>query len=239
MLYLNGQRFNTKSNDPNYEHAGLVKEYREILADATERYGKYMVVETRQRPYVDKNTNYMVYPGTRGLLLRTTRVDDDGNTEEWIYSESSLGKKDGSDELDITMPNLLIEKAQYPIEIKRNPDLVFYCIKSGKVGRTEAEGKKFHIKDDVAKSHANVAQRRIESKVSYMIYTALEEKNLLILAKSWGIAGVGTKHPDEVRELLHMKVESGEKAKKNGAAGHRGYQEFLESADVKANDRVS
>lgn len=239
MLYLNGVRFNTKNNDPNYEHAALVKEFHDTIKESQKKYGQYMVLETRHRPHPDEKTGVIIFPGTKGLLLRTVRQDDNGNTEEWIYSENILGKKDNSDELDLKTPNLLIEKSSYIIDLTRNPDLAYYVLKSGRVGRTEAEGKKFHIRDDAAKGQANAEERRIESKVGYMIYTAITEANLKTLAKSWGISNVNMKHIDIVREELYNKVQQAEKEKRAGSANRRGYKEFLESSDVKVNDKVA
>lgn len=238
MLYINGKRFNTKSTDSNYEHQALVDEYKKVIREAKDYYGQYLVIETKLRPHPDEKTGYPVYPGTKGLLLRTTIINDD-NVEEWIYSENTLGKKEGSDELDVKVPNLLIEKGQFNIDITRNPDLVFYVLKCGKVGRTEAEGKKFHFRDEAAKSQSNAETRRIQHKVGYMIYTAISEPNLKTLAKSWGIRDVDLKHIDTVREELYQKVEQQEKAKQTGGVVQRGYKEFLESADVKANDKVA
>lgn len=238
MLYINGERLNTKSKDKDYEHHDLVLDYHKTIREAKEYYGQYLVLETRQRPHPDAKTGYPIYPGTKGLLLRTTIITDD-NISEWIYSQNTLGKKDGTDDLKLEVPNLLIEKGQYPIEIERNPDLIYYVLKCGKVGRTESENKKFHIRDDAERSKVNVSQRRLESKVGYMIYTAISDPNLKTLAKSFGIHDVDSKHIDVVREELYNKVERDEKAKKTGSTDRRGYEEFLESADVRVNDKVA
>ena len=236
MLYLNGKLFNTKNTDPDYEHAKLVKEYHDTIKEVKERYGKTIVLETRQRPHPDKITGFSVFPGTKGLLKRTTLIDDGGNAQEWIWSPTTLKKVDG--EIILTDPNLLIHKGSYPVDVEKTPDLVYYFLKSRKVGKTEEEGKKYHLQDNVAKTKISASKRKKESEVTYKIYTAITEPNLRTLAKSWGISMVDTKHIDVVREELYLKVEFDEKAKKTGTPGHRGYDEFLESADVKFDDKV-
>lgn len=237
MLYLNGERLNTKSTDAKYDHQPLVEEYRKKVAEALEYYGPHLIVETRHRPHPDPKTGQPRFPGTRGLLLRTTRVDKDGNIEEWIYSDSTLKKVDG--ELKLEVPGLLVEKGAFTIEIKRNPDLVYYLMKCGKVGKTEDEGKKFHFRDITARSLKNADKIRLESKVAYMIFTSIPENNIRTLAKSWGVPQVNIKHIDVVRDELLTRVETGQNAKLAGGKGHRGYDEFIESAEVRFNDRVA
>jgi len=107
------------------------------------------------------------------------------------------------------------------------------------VGKTEAEGKKFHIQDNTASSIVRADKRRLESKVAYLIYDGISEPNLKTLAKSFGIANVDTQHIDVVREALLAKVESEEAAKKNGSPNYRGYEEFIESSEVKLNDKIA
>ena len=237
MLYLNGELLNTKSNKPDYDHQPLVEEYREWIKEAVNYYGPHLVVETRHRPYPDAKTGQPRFPGTRGLLLRTTLVDDDGNIEEWIYSPSTLRKVDG--ELQLEDPNLLIQKASFTVDITRNPDLVYYMMKCRKVGKTEDEGKKFHFRDIVARSLKNADKIRLESKVAYMIFTSIPERNLKTLAKSWGVPQVDVKHLDVVRDELLTRVEAGQKAKLAGSEGSRGYEEFIEASEVRFNDRVA
>ena len=236
MLYINQELLNTRNKDKNYKHADLVEDYHKVLKKTMEYYGKHIVIETRQRPHPDEKTGFPIYPGTKGLLLRTTIVEE-SNVSEWIYSDVILKKKD--DELALPSPNMLIQKGSYAIDITRNPDLVYYVFKCRKVGLTEAEGKKFHIQDNTASSIVRADKRRLESKVAYLIYDGISEPNLKTLAKSFGIANVDTQHIDVVREALLAKVESEEAAKKNGSPNHRGYEEFIESSEVKLNDKIA
>jgi len=239
MLYVNGKLLNTKSKDENYEHIKLVKEYHQTIKDARDYYGDGFVIETKRQLRIDPVTKFPRYPSTRGLLLRQTSVDDEGNREELLYSKELLSKKDGSDELKVLEPTLLISKGSMIVDLKKDPDLAFYVLKCGYVGRTEGQNRKFHIKDDKAKSKANVAKRQDEVKVGYLIYTALPETNIRTLAKSWGISSVDSKDVDVIREELYAKVETSNKAKATGSTSARGYKEFIESAQVKFDDQIA
>jgi len=126
MLYINQELLNTRNKDENYKHADLVKDYHKVLKDARDYYGKYIIIETRQRPHPDEKTGFPIYPGTKGLLRRTTIVEED-SVSEWIYSDVTLKKKD--DELVLPSPNLLIQKGSYTIDLTRNPDLAYYVFK--------------------------------------------------------------------------------------------------------------
>jgi hypothetical protein len=238
MLYINAELVNTKNTSKDYVHADIVKDFHKTVKDAIEQYGEYLVVQTKRRPYLDPQTKYPILPATRGLLLRTTKVDEGGNTQEMIWSEHFLEKNQITGQLSVKEPDMLITRGEKVINIKRSPDLVYYILKCGRVGRTEAEGKKFHIKDDTAKSKASVAKRQAEVKVAYLIFTALQEPNIRTLSKSWGLSDVDVKDIDVLREELYGKVTMEEEAKKGGPAGHRGFKEFVEASQINFVDKV-
>ena len=241
MLYLNNELVNTRTKvdgtpaDPRFEKQ--VKEYHETIKEIHDYYGDSLVVETRHRPAPDKVTGWMVFPGTKGILLQTTVVSDEGNIEEWVYSTNILKKE--NDRLKMETPNLLVSKGSFTVDVRRNPDLVYYLVKSNKVGRTIYDNKKFHFRDTKAVSQHNAEANRLEGKIMNMIYTSIPEPNLRTLAKSWGISGVNLKDIEEVREELYKLLKEGEKGKKKVPGSGRGYQEFIDSSEVRFYDQAA
>lgn len=240
MLYLNGKFVNTKNTDSDYEFSKEVAEYHKAIKEARAYYGDFLVVRTRQQPKPDELTGFPIYPSTRGLLLRTTMVEDD-SVQEWLYSPVVI-KAGVNGDLDLSKwePNLLIQKGAHPIDMKRNPDLAFYVLKTHYVGTTDVEGKKFHLEDTKDASIRNVESRRKESRIAYLIYNGIDINNLKTIAKAWGISSVDAKIPEVIMTELHDKVKQGEAMKtSNPGSGHRGYDEFIESSQIKYHDKVA
>lgn len=239
MIYVNQKLISTGNRNPDYEFAEQVKDYHDSLNEIKEYYGDHLVIETKMRPRVDKSGAYR-YPGARGLLLisHINRTNSDGSVspEELRYSPVVLKEDDGN--LIHESPNLLIQKASYTIDVKRLPDLAYYVWRSGKVGHTPAEGKKFYIFDIKATNKQTASKRRAEGAVINLIYTVLPEDKLRILAKSWGIDGVDNMDPESVREMLYEKVQAGENQKKTNHKA-RGFKEFAASSVVKAADKLT
>jgi len=241
MLYLNGDLVNTRTKadgtpaDPKFDKQ--VREYHKTIKEIHDYYGDTLIVETRHRPAQDKITGWMVFPGTRGILLQTTVISDDGNVEEWLYSTNILRKE--NDRLLMETPNLLVHKGTFPVDVRRNPDLVYYLVKSNKVGKTIYDNKKFHFKDTKAVNQHNAEKNRLEAKVMNMIYNSIPEPNLRTLAKSWGLDGVSLKDIEEVREELYKRLKEGETGKKRVPGSGRGYKEFIESSEVRFYDQAA
>ena len=239
MIYVNQKLVSTGNTNPDYEFAEVVKDYHESIKEIRKYYGDLLVVETKIRPRVDKSGSYRP-PGARGLLLisNINRTNSNGSVspEELRYSPVVL-KEDGGN-LIHESPNLLIQKGSYSVDIKRLPDLVYYIWRSGKVGRTPAEGKKFYIYDIKATNKQTASKRRAEGAVLNLIYSSLPEDKLRILAKSWGIDGVDTMDAESVREMLFEKIQDGESQKKRNPKA-RGLKEFAASSEVKAVDKLT
>ena len=243
MLYVNETLVNTSNTNPDYEHADLIKDYKKVLKEAREYYGSSFVIETKQRPRKDRKTGALRHPGPRGLELKSNVIirkdDGDVSTIELMYSPVILQKnKEGMIVRD--GPNLLIKKAAHTVEIDRNPDLAYYIFKSGKVGRTPAEGKKFHVYDPKHINQEAAARRRLEGQVLNLIYSSLPEEKIRTLAKSFGIIEVGIKPLDTVREELYDRLQRNETQKRTVPESKaRGYAEFIDSAEVKYHDQIA
>jgi len=241
MLYINGELLETRNKKDDYAYKELVVDYFKELKEARAYYGQYLILQTKVRPRKDAEGG-LRYPGPRGLLLQSVinrKLSDNSSiTEELRYSANILKKVDG--ELKQENPGLLIHKGTFTIDIERNADLAYYVLRCGKVGRTEAEGKKFHIYDSKAVNSTQANKRRIEGMVLNLIYTEIPEANLRVLAKSWGISDVNSKDIDTVREELFNKVETGENTRKViPGSPARGYDAFIESSKVKHYDKVA
>jgi hypothetical protein len=236
MFYINGELVELTNDKADYKFADVVRDYKETIADALDKYGSHLVINTRIEPYPDKKTGHPRFPGTRGILLKTN-LRRNNSVEEWAYSRTLLKKID--DVLQLETPNLLVQKGIHSINIKENPDLVYYLLNCGYVGRTRDEGRKFHIFDLTYTNKKQASQRRQEGEVVHLIYTAIPEDRLLVLAKSFGVSNTGIKDIETVREELYQLVLQGEKAKSSGLSGHRGFDEFKESSEVKFYDQVA
>ena len=241
MLYINGELLETRNKKTDYAYKEIVADYFHTLKEAKERYGQYLVLLTRVRPRKDEEGG-MRFPGPRGLLLQSvvSRKLEDGSsvTEELRYSPVILKVIDG--ELRQENPGLLIHKGTFSIDIDRQADLAYYVLKCGKVGLEEDSGKKFNIHDPKAINKTQANSRRIEGIILNLIYTEIPEANLRVLAKSWGIPDVNIKDLDTVREELFEKVEAGEQTKKKiPASKARGYNDFIDSAQVRQRDKVA
>lgn len=239
MLYVNGKLISTGNVNPEYEFAEQVKDYHKSLKEIKDYHGDVLIVETKVRPRIDKS-GALRNPGARGLLLisniNRTNSDNSVSSEELRYSPVVLKEDNGN--LIHESPNLLIQRASYTIDVKRLPDLAYYVWRSGKVGRTPAEGKKFHLYDIKATNKQTASKRRAEGAVLNLIYSSLPEDKLRILAKSWGIDGVDGTDIETVRELLFDKVQIGEGQKKRNPKA-RGFKEFAASSEVKAVDKLT
>ena len=240
-IYVNGVQIGTRNRKPEYEHSEIVNDYFKTIKEAKEYYGQYLMVNTSVRPRKDKS-GAMRFPGPRGLLLKSTinREIREGEfvTEELRYSPVILKEKDG--ELWQEDPNLLIHKGAFTVDIDRNPDLAYYILRCGKVGKSPAEGKKFHLHDDKFINHDNAVRRRTQGSVLNLIYSEIPEDKLRLLAKSWGVSEVGMKNIDTVREDLFARVEGGEEQKKRAPGGTaRGFEEFIASAEVRLYDQIT
>jgi len=239
MLYVNQKLISTGNRNPEYEFAEQVKDYHESLKEIKDYYGDLLVVETKVRPRTDKSGSYRT-PGARGLLLishiNRTNSDNSISAEELRYSPVVLKEDNGN--LIHESPNLLIQKGSYTIDVKRLPDLAYYIWRSGKVGRTPAEGKKFYIYDIKATNKQTASKRRAEGAVLNLIYSSLPEDKLRILAKSWGIDNVDATDSESVREMLFEKIQEGENQKTRNHKA-RGFKEFVASSEVKAIDKLS
>lgn len=241
MLYVNQERLNTGNRSDKYEWSHVVKDYHQSLREIKEYFGDHIIVETKVRPRTDAESRGLRYPGPRGLLKVSTVTlrDEEGNPTnfELRYSDFSLQEKDGR--LYQEDPNLLIKRGEHSIDVQRNPDLAYYVWRCGKVGRTTAEGKKFHIRDDVATHKGNAKVRRMQGKILHLIYEAVPESNLRTLAKSWGVSSVGSKDIEVVREELFEMLQANEKTLKDTPGSDvRGYDAFINSAEVKLNDQI-
>jgi len=241
MLYINGELLETQSKKTDYAYKEIVDDYFHTLKAAKENYGQYLILQTRVRPRKD-DAGAMRFPGPRGLLLQSvvSREQGDGSsvTQELRYSPVILKKVDG--ELWQENPGLLIHKGTFSIDIERNADLAYYVLKCGKVGLSEEDGKKFNIYDPKAVNQTQANKHRIHGQVLNLIYTEISEANLRVLAKSWGISDVNIKDLDTVREELFEKVEAGEQSRKKiPGSKARGYNDFIDSAQVTGRDKVA
>jgi len=243
MLYINGNLISTSNRLATYEYSAIVEDYHKTIKEKLDYYGEYIVIETKVRPRTDDKTGYMRFPGSRGLLLvsNVNMPNGDGtySTTELRYSPTIL-QLDDKGNLKHEDPNKVILRGSLSIDIKRNPDLVYYAMKSGYVGLTPAEGKKFHVYDIKVTDDNNARKRRAEGRVISIIYDVLSEDNLRIMAKSWGISGVDTMNTESVREALYDKVQAGETQKKRSpGSGARGLAEFAASSEVKEVDKLT
>ena len=244
MIYVNEELVNTrnrtKETNPHYD---LVEDYHDSIKKIREYHGDYLVVETKRRPYRDKKTGQHRVPAGRGLLLTSTvnRTLEDGSiiTEELRYSPHIL-KKDEHGTLIHESPNMIIQRGSLTIDIKRNPDLAYYVWRCGKVGRTPAEGKKFHLYDITEINKESAKRRRLEGSVLHLIYSSLPEAKLRTLAKSFAVPEVSIKDLEAVRIDLFDKIQANEKRKQaNPDSTFRGFADFIESAEVKYHDQIA
>jgi len=243
MLYVNDELISTRNKNPDYAFADIVKDYHKTIKEAKEYYGDFLNIETSVRPRKDPKTRALRFPGPRGLLLVSTVNRDlesgDVTTEQLRYSPNILKKGDNGN-LIHESPNLLIHRGVYSFTIQENQDLAYFILKCGKVGRTPAEGKKFHLYD-VKKIHGeNAVRRRLEGQVLNLIYSSLPEGKLRTLAKSFGIGDVNLKGIESVREDLFDKLNEAEAIKKSRPETEaRGFKAFIESAEVKFHDQIA
>ena len=243
MLYVNGELVNTGDLSDTNKHKDIVADYHKVIKDTRDYYGDNILVQTKIRPRSDAKTGAARFPGPRGLLLVSNMKRDIGggniSQEELRYSPVILSKDDKGN-LKHEDPNMLIHKGEKSISVKREPDLVYYVRRCGKVGTTPAEGRKFSIYDAKAINKDGAAKRRAEGRVIHLIYDAIPEQEVRILAKSWGISGVDSMGIETVRETLFNKVEEGEMTKKRQPGSKaRGFIEFAESSTVKEVDRLT
>ena len=242
MLYVNEELVNTRNRTG--QHASLVEDYHKTIQELKDTFGDYLVVETKIQPRRDKNTGVLRLPGPRGLLLKSNvnRKDKDGYsyTEELMYSPRILKKDKETGTLILDSPNILVQRAMLTIDLNHNPDLAYYIMKCGYVGRTPAEGKKFHVYDPAFAHKQNASRRRLEGQVLNLIYSSIPEEKLRTIAKSFGIPEVSIKDLETVREELYEKLQANEDAKKTKpGSSFRGFQEFIESAEVKYQDQIT
>jgi len=243
MLYINDELISTRNKNENYAYADIVKEYNKTIKEAQEYYGEFLNIETSVRPRKDNKTRALRYPGPRGLLLVSTvnRHLDNGEiiTETIRYSPVLL-KNDDNGQLKHDNPNLLVHKGVYSFRIKDNPDLAYFVLTCGKVGKTPAEGKKFHLYDVKKIYDDNYDRRRLEGSVLNLIYSSLPEGKLRTLAKSFGVGDVNLKDIKAVSEELFNKLMEAEEQKKiNPESKARGFKEFIESSEVKLHDQIT
>jgi hypothetical protein len=251
MIYINEKLLETRNRSKGYEFADVVADYHKELKKIREYYGDYLTINTNVRPYRDKKTGVHRFPGPRGLLLVSTvnrevkdEYSDDPNamisvTEEIRYSPQILKKNDDGS-LKHDDPNLLISRGSYSIDIRKNPDLAYFVQKSGKVGKTPAEGKKFYIHDIKYFNKENAKRRKLEGQVINLIYSALPEGKLRTLAKSFGVADVNLKDVESVREDLYHRLQAGEEEQKRVPESKaRGFKEFIESSEVRLHDQIA
>ena len=239
MLYVNKELVSTGNRSDTYKHKEVVDDYHKSLNEIKEYFGNQLIVQTKVRPRTD-GSGALRNPGARGLLLvsniNRTNSDSSVSPEELRYSPVILKEEDGN--LIHESPNLLIQRGTVTLDVARNPDLAYYVWRSGKVGRTPAEGKKFHLYDIQATNKKTASKRRAEGAVINLIYTSLPEGNVRILAKSWGLDGVDTMDIESVREMLFDKVQAGEILKKTNPRA-RGLKEFAASSEVRAVDKLT
>lgn len=240
MLYVNGELISTGNTSDTYAHKEVVKDYHEAIKEIEDYFGNYLTVETKIRPRTDKSGS-LRNPGAKGLLLiaNVNRTNSDGTVspEELRYSPSVLQKNEAGN-LVHESPNLLIHRGSFSIDVNRNRDLAYYIWRSGKVGRTPAEGKKFHLYDIKVTNKAAASTRRAEGAAINMIYSAIPEDDLRVLAKGWGIDGVDNMDIESVREAFFERVQSGESEKKRNPKA-RGFAEFAASSEVKSVDKLT
>ena len=236
MLYINGELLNTRNVDPQYKFRSEVDQYHETISDLRKKYGDIVRIQTRQKLQVDPITKYPKHPAAKGLLLQASIATDDG-VQEWIYSPTTLTVENG--QVKLKEPNLLIHKGEAFIDLKRTPDLAFYCVHTKKVGLNHNSNAKFHIVDLEGISMEQATQRRREGKMMNLIYSAIPENNLRTLAKSWGISGVDGKNIEIVRTELEDKILKDEKSKSKGGKGFRGIDDFINSSEVNFYDQVA
>ena len=134
MLYIDGELLNTRNRNPEYTHSKLVKQYYETVSELREKFGDVLRIQTRQKMRIDSKTGFPRHPAAKGLLLQASVSTDDG-ISEWIYSPTTLKVVEGVPKM--TEPNILVDKGEMFIDMKKNPDLAFYCVASRKVGRNE------------------------------------------------------------------------------------------------------
>lgn len=242
MLYVNGELLNTGDFSDQNKHEAIVADYHKTIKYVKEYYGDNILVQTKIRPRSDAKTGSPRFPGPRGLLLISNmkrQVDGGVAQEELRYSPVILSKDDKGN-LKHEDPNMLIHRGEKSISVVREPDLVYYVMKCGKVGVTPAEGRKFSIYDAKAINKEGASKRRAEGRVIHLIYDAIPEHEVRILAKSWGLGGVDSMGIETVRETLFDKVEEGEKTKaRQPGSKARGFKEFAESSTVKEVDRLT
>jgi len=244
MIYVNGELIGTRNLKDSYEHSEIVADYFKVIKEAKEYYGKYLIVQTNHRPRRDESGS-MRWPGPRGLLLKSTNNREirpgEFVTEELRYSPVILHENPlYPGQLWQEDPNLLIHKGTLSVDMERNPDLAYYVLRCGYVGRSPAEGKKFHLHDDKFINDDNAKRRRIQGKVLNLIYTEIPEDKLRLLAKSWGIPEVNIKNIETVREDLFARVENGEQQKKSSPGSTaRGFEDFIASAEVRLYDQIT
>jgi len=243
MLYINDELISTRNKKETYAFADIVDDYHKTIKEAVEYYGDFLNVETNVRPRKDSKTRALRYPGPRGLLLTSTvnRDLEDGSTvTEQIRYSPVMMRKDDSGNLIHENPNLLIHKGVFSFKITDNPDLAYFVLKCGKVGRSPAEGKKFHLFDSKKINTENAQRRRLEGQVLNLIYSSLPEGKLRTLAKSFGLAEVNLKDIETVREELYGKLTNAEASlKRNPNSEARGFKAFIESSEVKLHDQIA
>lgn len=242
MLYVNGQRLNTANRSG--EYGFVVEDYHKELKEQREYFGKYLVVETKIKPRKDKETGFYRYPGPRGMLKQSNvkyRLSNgEETTVELRYSDVLLQVDMATGNIKNTDPNILIKRGKHTVDMENEPDLAYFFLKSNSVGRTPAQGKKFHIYDLQGMQVASAGKRKLMGEVIHLIYSSLPENKVRILAKSYGIPDVNLKSFDVVKEELYAKLEKAEEQKaRQPGVSVRGFDEFINSAEVKKFDQVA
>jgi hypothetical protein len=249
MLWINDKEIDLSNNKKDYEYADVVADFNSYIGDLRNRFGSSVVYVTRQKPVRDPKTNNLrpvplkswpkIQPG-----VRMTVKDKDGQlvtkgpyTLVWNYENVEIEK--GVPKL--FEKNFIVKEGLITVDLDARPDFAYFLqfhnvVRSGELS----------INDPARTATDKVKKFEREQKVRDALFSQHSPlnknvNNLRTIARRWGLQGVDSRTPDEIRvDLFETVMGSEERRVRN--RNLRGIDAFLSDtnlgAGVKAGELV-
>lgn len=223
MLYINNKYFNLdeKAND---EFNEIRKDFHFRINTLKKKFGDSITLETRNKP--KRNPSGLLEPWQIFTVPLKQVVKGNKGSEEWLYSESIPKMENG-----YVVPDTVQEIVRYgkiDINLNDQPDKAYFLLHK----HIFVKNGELKLVDLAADEEKVAEEREREAELHNVIYGKhsalnLDKSKLNLIAMRWGLRGVESLTPAQIKNKLYDAViDSDAKAKKDGR--YRTILDFLD-----------
>lgn len=240
MLYVNKEFLDTSNRSKDYKLKDHVDDYHEKVQYLRDYYGGRVRLLSTRRDRFDHNIAQGKPIPTLSMRFESVSYNQKtSSSEDWVYANQFINFSIEASKLSFPRTKM-VKGGEYTVDVNKDPDLAYFLIyKSGQVGEGQYSGRKFYIDDRRKAAKQSAQTRKREGNLSHLIYDQLDEKKVIILAKSYGVSNVNNISDEERRNDLYDIVMGNEnKLLKRPELNVRGIDAFIRDSDMDLRTKI-